>query len=76
MPPEDARQVAFIQMDAAINPGSSGGPLISLQGAWVGVNTAGILEAQNLGFAVPAAEALEFLDEVLAGKGDPDRGQY
>ncbi len=76
VPPEDARQVAFIQTDAAINPGSSGGPLISLQGAWVGVNTAGILEAQSLGFAVPASEALEFLDEVLAGKGDPDRGQY
>ena len=74
--PEEARQVQFIQTDAAINPGSSGGPLITLTGAWIGVNTAGILEAQNIGFAVPASEALEFVDEVLAGKGDPDRGQY
>ena len=40
------------------------------------MNTAGIVQAQNIGFAVPASEALEFVDEVLAGKGDPDEGQY
>ncbi len=66
---EDAKAVDFIQTDTAINPGSSGGPLITLRGAWVGVNTAGIVQAQNIGFAVPSDHALEFLEEVLAGKG-------
>ncbi len=66
---EDARQVEFIQTDTAINPGSSGGPLITLAGAWVGVNTAGAMAAQGIGFAVPSNQVREFLDEVQAGKG-------
>ncbi len=69
---EEGRHVDFIQTDTAINPGSSGGPLVTLAGAWVGVNTAGIEGAQGLGFAVPSREALQFLDEVLAGKGEVD----
>ena len=64
------RTVHFIQMDTAINPGSSGGPLITLTGSWIGVNTAAAIGAQNIGFAVPSKLALEFIDEVLAGKGD------
>jgi S1-C subfamily serine protease len=68
---EEAKAVDFIQTDTAINPGSSGGPLITLRGAWVGVNTAGIVQAQNIGFAVPSDHAVEFLEEVLAGKGVP-----
>jgi serine protease Do len=67
---DEGRYIQFIQTDTAINPGSSGGPLITLTGAWVGVNTAGIVEAQNIGFSVPSKQALEFLEEVLAGKGE------
>jgi serine protease DegS len=66
---EEGRPIQFIQTDTAINPGSSGGPLITLTGAWVGVNTAGAIGAEGIGFAVPSAQVLEFLDEVLAGKG-------
>jgi S1-C subfamily serine protease len=69
---EEARQIRFIQTDTAINPGSSGGPLITLTGAWVGVNTAGVTEAQNIGFAVPSTQVQEFLDKVRAGEGQQE----
>ncbi len=66
---EDAERVRFIQTDTAINPGSSGGPLITLTGAWIGVNTAGAEGAQGIGFAVPSNQVREFFNKVLAGKG-------
>ena len=64
------RSALFVQTDTPINPGSSGGPLLTLSGAWVAVNTAGIPTAQNIGFAVPAAQVQEFLEDVLEGHGE------
>ena len=43
----------FLQFDAAMNPGNSGGPLIDKQGNVLGVNTMGIIQAEGLGFAIP-----------------------
>jgi serine protease Do len=48
-----ARDQQYIQISAAINPGSSGGPLVNIRGEVVGINSAGIREAQNVGYAIP-----------------------
>lgn len=68
-PEDNGRHIDFIQTDTAINPGSSGGPLVTLAGAWVGVNTAMITAAQGIGFAVPSHQFLEFLKEIQVQQG-------
>lgn len=47
------RERNYIQISAPINPGNSGGPLINTKGEVVGINSAGIFEAQNVGYAIP-----------------------
>jgi len=55
----------LIQTDAAINPGNSGGPLVNMKSEAIGINTAMVLGAQNLGFAIPINYAKKIFDEVL-----------
>ena len=62
----------FIQTDAAIYPGNSGGPLFDLAGEVVGINTA-VIPDTNLGFAVPINSAKEILPQLLE-KGKVVRG--
>jgi S1-C subfamily serine protease len=66
--PASGRRVALdglIQTDAAINAGSSGGPLLDIGGAVVGVIATSASDGQGIGFAIP----IEAAADLLAGAG-------
>ena len=67
----------FIQTDASINQGNSGGPLFNLKGEVIGVNTAIIAPGQSgsigIGFAIPANAASNVIDQLLKF-GETKRG--
>ncbi len=54
----------FIQTDAAINFGNSGGPLVNMRGEVVGINTAINWGSENIGFAVPVDTLKEILPQL------------
>ncbi len=58
----------LIQTDAAINHGNSGGALVNMNGDLIGINSAGIPDAQNVGFAISVATIKPLLDDLKAGK--------
>jgi serine protease Do len=64
---------AFIQTDAAMNPGNSGGPLLDIYGRVIGINTAINPEANTIGFAVPINLAKEIIPQ-LEAHGKVTRG--
>ena len=63
----------YIQTDAAINFGNSGGPLINTRGEVIGINAAISSRASNIGFAVPINQAVAILPQ-LRQKGHVARG--
>ena len=69
----DASLDNYIQTDAAINFGNSGGPLINSRGEVIGINAAISSRASNIGFAVPINGASAILPQLRA-KGRVSRG--
>lgn len=66
----------FIQTDAAINPGSSGGALVNLQGELIGLNTSvfnGSKDARGISFAIPARMLFSIVDQLI-DKGVVNQG--
>jgi serine protease Do len=57
----------FLQTDAAVNPGNSGGPMLNAAGNVVAITTSKFTQADNMGFGIPAkqlAEELECLKDI------------
>lgn len=54
----------FLQTDATIHPGNSGGPLLDLKGQVIGINTAVSSEGQGIGFAIPSNMARQVVKDL------------
>jgi len=61
------RESGMIQMSAPINPGSSGGPSINCLGEVIGINTAGVTSAQNVGYIIAINDLKNVLDQLREG---------
>lgn len=60
-----------LQMDTPINPGNSGGPLITEDMKVIGINFAGILFAQNIGFSIPINYVKNILEDMKNNSEKP-----
>ena len=53
----------YIQIDAAVNEGNSGGPLLNAQGKVIGVNTLKIIDSEGIALAIPIDRVIAFMHE-------------
>ena len=65
---ETENLTGMIQIDAAVNPGNSGGPLIDTSGNVIGVVTAGSSSAQGINFAIPISAATSMIQAAISGQ--------
>jgi serine protease Do len=69
--PSTSEYSIWLQTDASISPGNSGGPLVNTDGEIVGVNTRGVTSGGDLGFAVPSETILPVVAQIrTSGKVD------
>ncbi len=69
--------VPFLQVDAPVNPGNSGGPLFNINGEVIGVINMGLLKSEGLNFAIPVREVkflLNNLDAYAFNESNPESG--
>ena len=52
------------RIDAAVNPGNSGGPLMNISGKLIGINFAVRADAQNIAFTIPVKKVRELLNKL------------
>ncbi len=65
----EQNDIFYIQHDAALNPGNSGGPLVDMDGNIVGVNTFILRDGQSIGFSLPVAYLQTTLEEFIKAGG-------
>lgn len=62
-------EIQYIQHDAALNPGNSGGPLVDMGGKIIGINTFIIQNGNSIGFSLPVSYLKQSLKAFLKGDG-------
>ena len=62
--PENSQYSLWLQTDASVSPGNSGGPLVNTAGEIVGINSRGILFGGDMGFAVPSSTIRHIVSQI------------
>lgn len=57
----------FVQTDASLNPGNSGGPLVNTDGEVVGINSMASMSGGDMGFAIPSETVKNIVDQLRSG---------
>ena len=65
--PSASEYSIWLQTDASISPGNSGGPLVNTNGEVIGINTRGVSEGGTLGFSVPSATIVPVIEQLRNG---------